>query len=137
MGPLFKVMIGCIVLNDSFSVSDVFNSILCFVGFLFIVKPRFLFYETQQDDGYGISYAVSCSLAAALMSAMAYITVRKVGQQHVMVHVVYFGLVSTLLCIPMMFMNLQSFIMPQDKDIVLFVSVGGLAFLGQYFINIG
>ncbi|KAG2194602.1 hypothetical protein INT46_007674 [Mucor plumbeus] len=137
LGPLFKVVIGCIVLNDSFSVSDVFNSILCFVGFLFIMKPRFLFYEMQQDDKYGRYFAISCSLAAALMSAMAYITVRKVGQQHVMVHVVYFGLVSTLLCIPIMFMNLQSFVMPQDKDVALFVSVGGLAFLGQYFINIG
>jgi drug/metabolite transporter (DMT)-like permease len=91
----------------------------------------------QQDDKYGRYFAISCSLAAALMSAMAYITVRKVGQQHVMVHVVYFGLVSTLLCIPIMFMNLQSFVMPQDKDVALFVSVGGLAFLGQYFINIG
>lgn len=140
LGPLFKVMIGCIVLNDSFYVSDVFYSILCFVGFLFVIKPRFLFYEMQHnsnDDEYGRSFAIACSLAAALMSAMAYITVRKVGQQHVMVHVVYFGLVSTLLCIPILALNLQHYVMPQQQDVAWFVSVGGLAFLGQYFINIG
>lgn len=137
LGPLFKVMIGCIVMNDSFSVSDVFYSILCFVGFLFVVKPRFLFYEMQQDTDYGRSFAISCALAAALMSAMAYITVRKVGQQHVMVHVVYFGWVSALLCIPLLLLNSQAFVMPEKEDAAFFVSVGGLAFLGQYFINIG
>jgi len=137
LGPLFKVMIGCIAMNDSFSVSDVFYSILCFVGFLFVVKPRFLFYEMQQDTDYGRSFAISCALAAALMSAMAYITVRKVGQQHVMVHVVYFGLVSALLCIPLLLLDSQAFVMPAEEDAAFFVSVGGLAFLGQYFINIG
>ncbi|CEP08185.1 hypothetical protein [Parasitella parasitica] len=74
-------------------------------------NPRFLFYEMQEHDYYGRSFAISCSVAAALMSAMAYITMRKVGQQHVMVHVVYLGLVSTFL--------------------------GVIAFLGQYFINVG
>ncbi|GAN01365.1 solute carrier family 35 member G1 [Mucor ambiguus] len=137
LGPLFKVMIGCIVMNDAFSVSDVFYSILCFVGFLFVVKPRFLFYEMQQHIDDGKSFAIACALAAALMSAMAYITVRRVGQQHVMVHVVYFGLVSVLLCIPLLLLNLQAFAMPAKEDAAYFVSVGGLAFLGQYFINIG
>ncbi|KAF1796429.1 hypothetical protein FB192DRAFT_1292562 [Mucor lusitanicus] len=138
LGPLFKVMIGCVVMNDTFSVSDVFYSILCFVGFLFVVKPRFLFYEMQQHHGDdGRSFAIACALAAALMSAMAYITMRRVGQQHVMVHVVYFGLVSVLLCIPLLLLNLQAFVMPAKEDAAYFVSVGGLAFLGQYFINIG
>ncbi|KAI8644456.1 hypothetical protein BD408DRAFT_340440 [Parasitella parasitica] len=137
LGPLFKVMIGCVVMNDSFSVSDAFYSILCSVGFLCIVKPRFLFYEMQEHDYYGRSFAISCSVAAALMSAMAYITMRKVGQQHVMVHVVYFGLVSTLLCIPILLLKLQPIVVPQNEDVVFFISVGGLAFLGQYFINTG
>lgn len=132
-------MIGCIVMNDTFSVSDVFYSILCFVGFLFVVKPRFLFYEMQQHTGGddGRTCAIACALAGALMSAMAYITVRRVGQQHVMVHVVYFGLVSALLCIPLLLLDLQAFVMPVKEDAAYFVSVGGLAFLGQYFINIG
>jgi drug/metabolite transporter (DMT)-like permease len=132
-------MIGCIVLHENFSILDVTYSILCFVGLLLVSKPSFLFNEVVSGDEYQRSFAVACALAAALMSAMAYITVRKVGQgTHVMVHVVYFGLVTALFSVPILLLQFQTFAMPVEKrDIELLVAIGILAFLGQYFINLG
>lgn len=139
LGPIFKVMIGCIVLNESFSILDVIYSILCFVGLLLVSKPSFLFSQVVSGDEYQRSFAVACALAAALMSAMAYITVSKVGQgTHVMVHVVYFGWVTALFSVPILLLQFQTFVMPVEKrDIELLVAIGILAFLGQYFINLG
>jgi drug/metabolite transporter (DMT)-like permease len=132
-------MIGCIVLNESFSILDVIYSILCFVGLLLVSKPSFLFSQVVSGDEYQRSFAVACALAAALMSAMAYITVSKVGQgTHVMVHVVYFGWVTALFSVPILLLQFQTFVMPVEKrDIELLVAIGILAFLGQYFINLG
>lgn len=131
-------MIGCIILNDTYSILDVFYSILCFVGLLFVSKPTFLVNQFTDDVEYERSFAIACALLGALMSAMAYIAIRKVGQAvHVMVHIVYFGLVTILLGLPAIMMDYPFLKVPSFYDIQLFVILGILAFLAQYFINLG
>lgn len=142
MGPIFKVMIASILLNESFNVVEGFYSIICFVGLLLISKPRFLFsgFSSILNEDYERSFAIACALAASLMSALAYITVRKVGQgTHIMVHVVYFGIVASLLSLPMLLLHLQEFIMPQKNwhELGLLLLIGLIAFVGQFFLNRG
>lgn len=149
LGPIFKVMIGCIILNDNFTIVDGFYSIICFVGLVLVAKPSFLFSQityfhqptaAEEADEYKRSFAISCALAASLMSAMAYITVRKVGQgTHVMVHVVYFGFVASLISIVFLLLDMQAFVQPRYtwSEFYLLVFNGVLAFIGQYFLNKG
>lgn len=104
-------------------------------------KPSFLvgqFAPAEDAEEYEKSFAIACAIFGALMSAMAYIAIRKVGQiVHVMVHIVYFGFVTILLSLPVIFINFQFLKTPSTYDIGLFVTLGILAFLAQYFINMG
>jgi drug/metabolite transporter (DMT)-like permease len=141
LGPIFKVMIGSIILNESFTILDGFYSILCFVGLVLVAKPSFLFNQVIYiGEEFERSFAISCALAASLMSAMAYITVRKVGQDtHVMVHVVYFGIVASLISFLFLVSGVQAFVTPKFTwhELGLIVLNGVLAFLGQFFLNKG
>lgn len=140
MGPIFKVMIASILLNESFNVVEGFYSIVCFVGLLLIAKPGFGGFSSILNEDYERSFAIACALAASLMSALAYLTVRKVGQgTHIMVHVVYFGIVASLLSLPMLLLRLQEFIMPQKNwhELGLLLMIGLIAFVGQFFLNRG
>lgn len=139
-------MIASIILNETFSVLDGFYSICCFIGLVLVSKPSFLFNQItfirfdEQEEEYQKSFAIACALAASLMSAMAYITVKKVGQgTHVMVHVVYFGLVASLLNLPILGLQLQEFVVPKCDwhELGSLLMTGVLAFLGQYFLNQG
>lgn len=139
-------MIASIILNETFSVLDGFYSIFCFLGLLLVSKPSFLFNQItfirfdEEEEEYQKSFAIACALAAALMSAMAYITARKVGQgTHVMVHVVYFSVVATLLSLPVLLLQLQEFIVPKFTwhELGSLSMTGVLSFVGQYFLNNG
>lgn len=132
---MFTVLIGCILLNDSCSMLDMFYSILCCVGFMFVAKPNFLVNFTVE---YQSSFAIACALLGAFMSAVAYVFIRKVGQMvHVMVHIVYFGLVTILLGLPVLLVEYPYLKIPSAQDLSVFIILGILAFLAQYFINLG
>ncbi|KAI8049821.1 uncharacterized protein B0P05DRAFT_321905 [Gilbertella persicaria] len=137
VGPVFKVIIACIVFNERFSTLDVVYILICFGGLLLVGKSS----SMTKADEYERSFAVSCALAASLMSAMAYMTVKKVGQgTHLMVHVVYFGWVTILLCLPVVLFGLQDFKAPVQitgREFVWMAGIGLLAFFGQSFINMG
>lgn len=138
-------MIAAIVLNENFSILDGFYSIVCFLGLILVARPNFLFNQFtfikfDEQEEYERSFGIGCALVASLMSAMAYITVRKVGQgTHVMVHVVYFGCVASLLSGIILVCQFQDFITPKYNwhELGLLLMTGIMAFLGQYFLNRG
>ncbi|KAG1439041.1 hypothetical protein G6F56_012429 [Rhizopus delemar] len=88
------------------------------------------------DDVPG-SIAVVSILAGALMSAMAYVTVRKLGQDtHVLVHMVYFGFVASIISLS----RSHEFVMPDYHpfgDLWMLLTIGIIAFLGQSLLNRG
>lgn len=145
VGPIFKVMIAAIVLNENFTVLDGFYSIVCFLGLILVARPSFLFNQVtfiryDEEEEYKRSFGIACALAASLMSAMAYITVRKVGQgTHLMVHVVYFGFVASLLSGFILVCQFQDFILPECNwhELGLLLMTGVMAFLGQFSLNKG
>ncbi|KAI7895206.1 uncharacterized protein EV154DRAFT_496269 [Mucor mucedo] len=145
LGPIFKVMISAIVLNENFTIVDGFYSIVCFLGLILVARPSFLFNHVafirfDEEEEYQRSFGIACALVASLMSAMAYITVRKVGQgTPVMVHVVYFGCVASLLSIIVLACQLQGFVVPSWSwhEMGLLLMTGVMAFLGQFTLNEG
>lgn len=145
LGPIFKVMISAIVLNENFTIVDGFYSIVCFLGLILVARPSFLFNHVafirfDEEEEYQRSFGIACALVASLMSAMAYITVRKVGQgTPVMVHVVYFGCVASLLSIIVLSCQLQGFVVPSWSwhEMGLLLMTGVMAFLGQFTLNEG
>ncbi|CAO3668407.1 unnamed protein product [Rhizopus stolonifer] len=136
VGPIFKVVFGSGILNENFTMKDGFYSICCFVGLLFVIKPSILFNQQMIDDVPG-SIAVVSVLAGALMSAMAYVTVRKLGQDtHVLVHMVYFGFVASIISLS----RSHEFVMPDYRpfgDLWMLLTIGIIAFLGQSLLNRG
>ncbi|KAG1184905.1 hypothetical protein G6F35_014990 [Rhizopus arrhizus] len=81
------------------------------------------------------SIATVAVLVGALMSAMAYVTARKLGQDtHIVVHMVYFGLVASIISLP----RLQEFVIPDQLDTIWMLgAIGLVAFLGQTLLNYG
>lgn len=113
------------------------------VGVVLVSKPQFLFggHEGPKDEDIGEwqrLFAVLCALVGAMMSAVAYVTVRKIGRSaHYMVHVVYFGLVSIVVA-PIGMTVFQTPVMPHGAyEYGMLLLVGLSAFVGQCFLNQG
>ncbi|KAI8979752.1 hypothetical protein BDF20DRAFT_819367 [Mycotypha africana] len=151
LGPAFTAIGAAIVLGEEFTVFDGFCSFACMAGVILVSKPQFLFSGNDQNEvvGNGISsadgpselkrlFAISCALLGAMMSAVAYVIVRKIGRgAHYMVHVIYFGCVSIAVSTIGMF-AFQKPIMPHDwNEYLMLILVGFFAFIGQCFLNQG
>jgi drug/metabolite transporter (DMT)-like permease len=135
VGPIFKIIIASSVLNENYSVKDGFYSFICFIGLLFVTKPSVLFHQQMTVEDVPRSIAIVAVLVGALMSAMAYVTARKLGQDtHIVVHMVYFGLVASIISLP----RLQEFVIPDQLDTIWMLgAIGLVAFLGQTLLNHG
>ncbi|CAO0793567.1 unnamed protein product [Mucor circinelloides] len=146
LGPAFTAILASIVLGEAFTLFDGICSVACMVGVVLVSKPQFLFgHDDQQDvpQDRDISewqrlFAVLCALVGAMMSAVAYVTVRKIGRgAHYMVHVVYFGLVSIVVA-PIGMTVFQTPVMPHGwNEYGMLLLVGLSAFVGQCFLNQG
>ncbi|KAL7316725.1 hypothetical protein PS15m_003178 [Mucor circinelloides] len=146
LGPAFTAILASIVLGEAFTLFDGICSVACMVGVVLVSKPQFLFgHDGQQGvpQDRDISewqrlFAVLCALVGAMMSAVAYVTVRKIGRgAHYMVHVVYFGLVSIVVA-PIGMTVFQTPVMPHGwYEYGMLLLVGLSAFVGQCFLNQG
>lgn len=145
LGPAFTAILASLVLGEAFSLFDGICSVSCMIGVVLVSKPQFLFGgETPiQDDEDDMTewkrlFAILCALLGAMMSAIAYVTVRKIGRgAHFMVHVVYFGLISIVVSPIGMFL-FQTPVVPQGSyEYTMLLLVGLTAFIGQCFLNQG
>ncbi|KAI8990048.1 hypothetical protein BDB01DRAFT_779827 [Pilobolus umbonatus] len=141
LGPAFTAILAAVVLGEAFTLFDGVCAVSCMLGVLLVSKPDFLFgngKDLPEGGEVGRLFAVFCALLGAMMSAVAYVTVRKIGRgAHFMVHVVYFGLVSIVVSPIGMFL-LQTPIVPNSLyDYGIFLGVGLTAFIGQCLLNQG
>lgn len=143
MGPAFTAILASLVLGEAFTLFDGICSVACMVGVVLVSKPQFLFggegSPKDQDIGeWQRLFAIFCALVGAMMSAVAYVTVRKIGRgAHYMVHVVYFGLVSIVVA-PIGMTVFQTPVMPHGwYEYTMLLLVGLSAFIGQCFLNQG
>lgn len=92
--PVWTALIAALALNETLSASDVGGALLSLTGVVFIAQPSFLFGGAV--GGLNLVY-VGVALAGAVLSASAYVLVRKLREsEHPLVIVFYFPLVSTL-----------------------------------------
>ncbi|ORX43074.1 hypothetical protein DM01DRAFT_1350092 [Hesseltinella vesiculosa] len=139
-GPVFTAILASIVLHEPFTLFDMGCACVSFVGIIFVSKPNFIFggQDGSNASGWDRLFAILCALIGAVMSAFAYVTVRRIGKgAHFMVHVVYFGIISTFISALGLFLW-QDYVPPSDKnDYVGLVLVGVAAFIGQCLLNKG
>ncbi|KAI8149951.1 hypothetical protein BJV82DRAFT_4949 [Fennellomyces sp. T-0311] len=142
LNPIFTALLAALVLGEPFGWFEGICAALCMVGATLVSKPEFLFggNDATPDDttSTGRMFAVFCALLGAMMSAFAYITVRKVGKgAHFLVHTVYFGLVSLVVSVPALFM-FQEFVVPRGwYEYFMLFTTGTTAFIGQCLLNKG
>ncbi|KAI8636983.1 hypothetical protein BD408DRAFT_396476 [Parasitella parasitica] len=144
LGPACTAILASIVLGETFTLFDGICSVACMIGVILVSKPQFLFgveegpHKDQDISEWQRLFAILCALLGAMMSAVAYVTVRKIGRgAHYLVHVVYFGLVSVVIA-PIGLISFQSPVMPRGLyEYVMLLLVGLSAFVGQCFLNQG
>lgn len=101
-GPVFTSIFAYLWLGESFTFFDKCASVICLIGVIFTAKPPFIFGNLDffQDPTIPSSKEILGAAAAvtgAVLSACAYVTVRKIGSDvHFLNHVVSFGLASTV-----------------------------------------
>ncbi|KAI8147184.1 hypothetical protein BJV82DRAFT_598093 [Fennellomyces sp. T-0311] len=113
--PMFAAVFASVFLKEPFGRFKRGCALLCLTGVVLVAKPSFLFDERQggQEEGDSIRIiAIFATLMAAVLSAVAYVTVRKVGQQaHFLNHTLSFGALSAILSS----LNFHDFQLPQEK----------------------
>ncbi|MGH7541960.1 MAG: DMT family transporter [Gemmatimonadota bacterium] len=96
--PVFTSVIAALVLAEPIRARDAASLLFSLAGVILIARPGFLF----GDGASGLdARAVGVALAGAVLSAAAYVVVRRLGQtEHHLVIVHYFAIVTTILAIP-------------------------------------
>ena len=144
VNPAFTAVAASIFLNEPFTWMDLSSVIICLAGVAFVSRPQFLFGSSELNPHYPLPVWIPTSLAlfSALISALAYCIVRAVGKSvHFMIHVFYFGFISTLFSGFMLYSGLCDDPLPIfswtiDQWMCIF-GVGAFAFMAQCCLNYG
>ncbi|KAJ3158227.1 hypothetical protein HDU86_002936 [Geranomyces michiganensis] len=160
-GPAFTSILARITLGEPLTPLDIVATIACLCGVALVSRPEFIFHD-HRDDSVTVPpsaaassssswsqplaptnpFAALAALTGAIMSAIAYCLVRKIGSRaHYMVHVTYFGAMSTLLSGFALFMFDSAHLVPLWEWTIaetgVLLAVGVSAFIAQCFLNAG
>ncbi|KAI8147185.1 hypothetical protein BJV82DRAFT_710467 [Fennellomyces sp. T-0311] len=141
---IFAAILAAIVLQEPFGWYERACLIACMVGTVIVTKPTFLFGRVGTDDdpegGDSVGYsthlpAVLAVLVSALLSAVAYVIIRKAGPRaHFLNYVLAFGAAGVIVS----GLKFQDFCKPKETyQYFVLGSIGVLSFVGQSFINLG
>jgi drug/metabolite transporter (DMT)-like permease len=137
-GPAITSVAAHLILKEPLHRLDVISIVFCLIGVVLVAKPEFNY---TGYTGYTIPawIPILTAFGGAFASAGAYCLVRVVGGRvHYMVHVFYFGFVSTFISFIVLAMTNQLYFNDLDcHKFILLLSVGLLAFTAQCFLNAG
>jgi drug/metabolite transporter (DMT)-like permease len=137
ISPAFVAISARIFLGEVFSFIDMIGTGLCLIGVVMVSRPEFLFGKGNHDYPYTVNPMIPAivALVGAFISSFAYCIVRIVGKRvHFMVHVHYFGLVSSAFSgIAMLYEKPKT--MSNIQDILCLIAIGLTAFTAQGFLN--
>lgn len=130
--PVFTAVFAALVLREVLRPREVVLTLTSLAGVVIVARPAFLFgTRTEPLD----PVAVGAALAAALLSAAAYVTVRRLGRtNHPLVIVFYFGLISTAGSAPFVW---GAYVHPVGVEWVHLVGVGLTTQIAQVSITLG
>ncbi|ORY04723.1 hypothetical protein K493DRAFT_141409, partial [Basidiobolus meristosporus CBS 931.73] len=140
VNPIFTAILARLVLQEPFGPFNQVASVASLLGVGLVAKPEFIFGRdaSHEVDSQKRLVGVIAALSGASLSAVAYITVRKMGRGvPPLVHVVYFGGISTVLSFFCTFL-FESPVLPTDlTQWTYLVMVGLTAFAGQAMLTKG
>ena len=146
-GPIFTAILAYYVLEEPMGVTEIVAGSACLLGVVLVARPPFLFPHEAKDpnadesDALTHTLGVITALVGATMSAVAYVSVRKItkmsNEVHTMVHVFYFGLVSSIFSPIAMFIFQRPVVPVTGMQWLVLLGVGGFAFIGQILLNRG
>jgi drug/metabolite transporter (DMT)-like permease len=130
--PVFTAVLAAVFLGERMGRRELVGLPLCLVGVAFVAQPSFLFGEGARNLDI---HAVAVALAAAMLSSIAYTTVRGLREtDDPLVVVFYFPLVATPAAVPFM---IKEVLWPGPIEWLLLVSVGVVTQIGQLFLTKG
>jgi drug/metabolite transporter (DMT)-like permease len=130
--PVFTAILAAVFLGEPLGKRELAGLPLCMAGVALVAQPAFLFGHGARNLDMS---AVGVALTAAMFSAVAYTTVRRLrGTDDPLVIVFYFPLVAAPASVPFMVGN---FLWPAPLEWLLLVGVGVVTQLGQIFLTRG
>lgn len=131
INPVLTALLAALVLGERLRAREWSSVLLSMAGLVVVTRPAFLFGATGSLDPVASAVAV----AGAALSAVAYVTVRKIGlREDPLVIVFWFPLIATPLSIPAV---LPVWTWPTPWEWVLLMAVGGLTQTAQVLMTRG
>lgn len=124
LSPFFVMIFAALLLGEKLEKHSIVAIILSILGMLLVVKPKFD--GSMVPSLVAVAGAVSAGLAMAMLSAVG----KKVRGE---VIILYFGIFSTLACIPFLVGN---FVIPNGTEILNLLMIGVSAGFGQFFLTL-
>lgn len=130
VNPVFTAIGAAIFLREGVSRGLGLSFVFCLVGVVLVARPALLFGETVSRLDPGV---VAIALLGAVLSAGAYVCVRRLGaSEHPLVIVFYFPLVALPFSLPLV---ARDAVMPQGLDWWMLLGVGVSSQLGQVWLT--
>ncbi|CAG7725061.1 unnamed protein product [Allacma fusca] len=130
--PVFVSIFACICLSEMCGWFDVAMIALTLIGVLLVSKPSFNFINTGSWTSIGGTF---CGLAAAMLTALAFIVLRQLKHIHYSVTVFWFSFVLASFG-AVLTIALDGFVMPSDlRSISECVGIGICGFFGQILLT--
>jgi drug/metabolite transporter (DMT)-like permease len=127
--PVFTALLAAVFLGEVLGVGEVFLALAALAGVLIVARPGFLFGNVSGLD----PVAVMVALAGAVLSAGAYVTVRRLTRtNHPLVIVLAFALVTLFGSLPA---TVPVFVMPRGPEWGYLLGVGLATQAGQVFVT--
>jgi drug/metabolite transporter (DMT)-like permease len=130
--PVFTALLAVVFLAEHIRPRDLFLTLASLAGVVLMARPAFLF------GGLGERLdpvAVGVALAGAILSAAAYVTVRRLGRtEDPVVIVFYFALVATAGSIPLTAANP---VLPLGWEWLALIGIGVVTQAAQVFMTLG
>ncbi len=130
--PVFTAWLGWVLLAEALTRGEAVLSGAGLLGVLLIARPTFLFGGEMRLD----AFATLVGVLGAVFSAMAYVSVRKLGRtEHPTIIVFWFTVVTVPASFPGML--LTNAVWPTVTELLLLAGVGITAVLGQLYLTHG
>jgi drug/metabolite transporter (DMT)-like permease len=130
--PVFTAIFAALFLGESMGRREVAGLALSLVGVALVAQPSFLFGEGARNLDL---FAVIVALCAAILSSMAYTTVRKLREtDHHLVVVFYFTLVSAPASVPLL---IGHWVWPSTVEWLVLLGVGVVTQIAQICLTKG
>jgi drug/metabolite transporter (DMT)-like permease len=130
--PVFTAVLAVLMLGERPTARVVVAGLASFTGILVVAKPSFLFGAALAPAN---PLDVAIAVAGALLTAIAYVGVKRLTEvEHPLVIVFYFPLVTLPATIPAL---ATSFVMPQGWEWLVLVGIGFATQAGQVWLTRG